>query len=284
MICLGNSRSTPSHLEAEAAQLYAVRLFRSDFLSRHRDGIVISEYEYMGLTTAASNNPSPIQYPGKTQLNKVLAALSADFRRWVKNRDYRKCDALGLNGNGTYAELLEVTTVTNAASAAKQILSKLAILRETVNRVHNASVDWRPATWRPGPTELFYLLPSSPEEIRYLCYTPTLQSALPGVILYEIHVITRPRQIVTVPVSSEVADPIREAVRNNPPQRGMEESWARQFIQDHPNIAFGLRGLALFAGLAAAVAALVLIFDPVPGDEVAAGALAAFLMKFAMGS
>jgi hypothetical protein len=282
MICLGSPQRSPTYLESEAAQLYAVKLFRDDFLSRYPGGIVISEYEYMGRTTSAPNDPSPIQFRGKPRLNQILEALSSDFRRWIKNRDYRKCDALAIDGYGTYAELLEVTTVTNAASAMTQIVSKLAILRETVNRIFNASVDWRLATWRPNPAQLFYLLPSSPEEINYLCYQPTSSALMPGVILYEVHVLKKPAKEERVQVPSELGEPIRKAVLENRPQPGMEESWARQFINEHPNIASGLRALAVLVGIAAAVAAIVLIFDPVPGDEVAMGAVAMALFKFSM--
>lgn len=284
MVCLGSPQSSPTHLEAEAAQLYAVQLFRENFLSRYPNGIVISEYEYMGRTTAAPNAPSPIQYPGRPRLNQVLDALSSDFRRWIRNRDYRKCDALGIDGYGTYAELLEVTTVTNVRSAATQMLSKLAILRETVNRIHNASVDWRPSIWRPAAHELFYPLASNSDEVRYLCYTPTWKVAPPGVILYEVHTVRRQRQPQTVPVGvpSEAADTIREAVRSNPPQQGREESWARQFITEHPTVAAVLRILAGIVGIAAAVAAIILIIDPVPGDEVVVGSVAMFLCRFAL--
>lgn len=43
-----------------------------------------------------------------------------------------------------------------------------------------------------------------------------------------------------------------------------------------------LRGLALVFGAALVIGAIILIFDPVPGDEAAAGAAAMALLRFAM--
>jgi len=283
MICLGSPQASPTRLEAEAAQLRIVQLFGADFIRRYPDGIVISELEYMGRTTAAPNQPGPLRIPGKPGLNRVLDALASDFRRWVKDRDYRKCDALGIAMDGTYAELVEVTTIDNAASAIIQLESKLAILRETVSRIHNLSVDWRPTFWQPGPSQLFYALPSgSREEVRYLCYTPTFRlPAPPGVILYEVHVVKRPRVPVPVPVPSEAAERIREAARANPPTQRAAESWARQFLADNPTVGVILRGLAIVFGIALVVAAIILIFDPLPGDEAACAAAAMWLLRLA---
>lgn len=281
MICLGSPQGSPSHLEAEAAQLRIVQLFRADFIRRYPDGIVISELEYMGRTTAAPNQPGPLLIPGKPGLNAVLAALASDFRRWVGDRDFRKCDALGISGDGVSAELLEVTTVDNAASAALQIISKLDILKRTVNKIHSLSVDWRPTFWRPGEDQLFYSLPSrNPEEVRYLCYTPT-RRAPQGVILYEIHVVNRPRVPVPVQVPGDAADRIRRAARANPPTRQSAESWARQFLADNPTVGVVLRGLALAVGVVLLVAAIILIFDPVPGDEAACAGAAMWLVRLA---
>jgi hypothetical protein len=144
--------------------------------------------EYMGRTTSPSGSPTPLRTFGSPKLNQILDALSHDFRRWVRTRDYRKCDVLGIANDGLNAELLEVTTVDNAASAIAQLNSKLAILRETVNRIHNMSVDWRASTWRPAPAQLFRVLDATPNQIRYICYMPTLRAVAPlGVTLYEIH-------------------------------------------------------------------------------------------------
>ncbi|HYR87412.1 MAG TPA: hypothetical protein VE422_25235 [Terriglobia bacterium] len=104
----------------------------------------------------------------RPKLNQVLDALAHDFRRWLRHRDYRKCDVLGIANDGLNAELLEVTTVDNAASAILQVNSKLAILRETVNRIHNISVDWRPSRWRPEPGQMFRMLESGARRVRYV--------------------------------------------------------------------------------------------------------------------
>ena len=286
MICLGSPQSAPTPFEAQAAQLRIVQLFRSDFLSRYPDGIVISELEYMGRTTAAPNQPGPLIVSGRSRLNQVLAALTEDFRRGLRDRDYRKCDALGISGNGTYAELLEITTVDNAMSAITQVTSKLAILN-SVNRIHNLSVDWRPAVWRPSAEKLFFVPSpsSSGSEIRYLCFFPTFRAgAPPGVVLYEVHVAKRPTVPVPVRVPNEVAEQLRQSYRSNPPTKDTADSWARRFVNEHPVMGMALRGLAAVFGAALVVAAIILIFDPIPGDEAAAGAAAMGLLAFAAGS
>jgi hypothetical protein len=284
MICLGSPQSSPTPFESEAAQLRVVELFRRNFLARYPDGIVISELEFMGRTTAAPSSPGPLRLPGRGNLNQVLDALSTDFRRWMRDRDFRKCDALGINGTASYAELLEVTTIDNAASAVTQLASKLAILRETVNRIHVMSVDWRPSLFRPDASAMFYALPSAMSEVRYLCFYPTLRlPAPPGVVLYEVHVMRRPTVPVPVQIPDEAADKLRQAYRTRRPTQDSAESWARRFVRENPTTGLVLRGLAYIFGAVLVVAAIVLIFDPVPGDEAAAGAAAVAVLAFARG-
>ena len=52
-----------------------------------RRGIVISELEFMGRTTAATEAPTPLRTFGRPRLNQILDALAHDFRRWSKDRD-----------------------------------------------------------------------------------------------------------------------------------------------------------------------------------------------------
>jgi len=284
MICLGSPQSAPTPLEAEASQLRIVQLFRADFLRRYPDGIVISELEYMGRTTAAPNHPGPLVIPGKARLTTVLAALASDFRRWIGNRDYRKCDAMGISGDGVSAELLEVTTVDNAASATAQTISKLAILKETVNRIHNLAVDWRPTIWRPGPDQLFYnISQGNSRQFRYLCFQPTYRVEAPaGVILYEVHVVERPQVPVPIQIPQDASDRLRRAARANPPNEQMAESWARKFLSENPIVGTVLRGLAFVAGVIVLIGAIILIFDPIPGDEAAAAAAAMWLISLSL--
>ena len=61
MICLGSPQMSPSSLQSEAAQLHVVSWFRDDFLRRYPSGIVISELEYMGRTTSATEAPTPLR-------------------------------------------------------------------------------------------------------------------------------------------------------------------------------------------------------------------------------
>jgi hypothetical protein len=278
MICLGAPQMSPGPLDSQAAQLWIVSWFREYFMKKFPTGIVISELEYMGRTTSPSGSPTPLRTFGRPKLNQILDALSHDFRRWVRTRDYRKCDVLGIANDGLNAELLEVTTVDNAASAIAQLNSKLAILRETVNRIHNMSVDWRASTWRPAPAQLFRVLDATPNQIRYICYMPTLRAVAPlGVTLYEIHVLARQPVPVPVPAPDRTQERVRRAV---PTSEGAEER-ARRFLQEHPDIAEWIRRIALVLAAAAVVVAIVALIDPIPGDEVAAFAFASALFRFA---
>jgi hypothetical protein len=278
MICLGTPQMSPGPLDSEAAQLWIVSWFREYFIKKFPTGIVISELEYMGRTTSASASPTPLRIPSKPRLNQILDALSQDFRRWMRDRDYRKCDVLGIANDGLTAELLEVTTENNALSAITQVNSKVAILRETVNRIHNLSVDWRPSSWNPAPTQLFRVLDASPIQIRYICYTPTFRAAAPpGVILYEIHVVRRQPIAVPVPVPEQAPERLRRAI----PNTETAEEGAKRFLQQHPDIAVWIRRLALLLTVAAVLAAIIALIDPVPGDEVAAFTFASALFRFA---
>ena len=279
MICLGTPQMSPSALQSEAAQLHVVSWFREYFLSKYPTGIVISELEYMGRTTSATEAPTPLRTFGQPRLNQILDALAHDFRRWSKERDYRKCDVLGIANDGFNAELLEVTTESNAASAIAQVISKLAILRETVNRIHNLSVDWRASTWKPGPEQLFRVLQATPLEITYLCYVPTFRAAaVPGVVLYEVHRLARDRAVVPVPAPREAQQRVRQAV----PRQGDFEERARQFLDANPDIAGWIRAIAAVLTVAAVIVAILAIINPVPGDEVAAAYFAAALFRIAL--
>src|SRR5262245_340439 len=281
MICLGTPQMSPNALQSEAAQLHVVSWFRDYWLRRFPSGIVISELEYVGRTTFPLDIPTPLRMPGQPRINEVLDALSQDFRRWSKERDYRKCDVLGIGNDGRNAELVEVTTENNAASAIAQVNSKLAILRETVNRIHNLSVDWQPSPWKPGPNQLFRVLQSGPTEITYLCYVPTARSApMPGVVLYEIHRLAREQATSRVPAPRETQQRVRQAM---PRTDVDEDARARQFLDRNPDIAGWIRALAAVLLVAAVIATIIAVVDPVPGDEVATAAFAAAMFRVAMG-
>jgi hypothetical protein len=288
MECLGNQNLAPSSLESEAAQLRAVEMFRADFLGRFPGGIVLSELEHLGATTFPPRDPRGIQYPGRPGLNEVLRALAQDYRRWIKDLDYRKSDGMGISGDGALGELIEVTTVGRASAADRQLRDKLDTLNRTVNGVHNLHVEWRRSRWRPvGEAQLFYPLPPRTDEmVRYLCYQPTYRENAPdGVILYEIHAVRRPIKVpVPVPIPEDVREEMRRASRNRQLQPATADSWARQFATDHPILIRVIQALALIGGVALAFVALLAIFDPVPGDEVAAGAAASALIRFALAS
>ncbi|HEX5083639.1 MAG TPA: hypothetical protein VFY40_16445 [Blastocatellia bacterium] len=284
MICLGSSQGSPDSNESLAAQLKIVDLFRADFTRRYPGGIVLSELDYMGRTTSAPNYPGPVQIPGNARLTAVLAALTSDFRNWVKSRDYRKCDALGISADGVSAELLEVTTINRVAGAVAQLNVKLDILKRTVNRIHTLSTDWRISPWRPGPGQWFYPLPSSiPTKLRYICYQMMGRPPAPeGVILYEIHEVARPVVPVPLKIPDDAADRIRRAARSNPPTVNGAEAWARRFLDENPNVAQALAVLGVAAAIIMLLGALILIFDPAPGDELAVFYAAMWLLRLSL--
>lgn len=285
MICLGSAQTPPTPLQSEAAELHAVNWFRQYFLAKYPTGIVISQLEFMGRTTAPTSAVTPLRMFGQPRLNQILDALAHDFRRWSKDRDYRKCDALGIANDGFNAELLEITTEQNMASAVTQVNAKVAILRETVNRIHNLTVDWRATMWKPAPHQQFAVLQSTPQDITYLCYVPTVRSAaaLPGVVLYEVHRLER----ATVPAPVPAPDGAKKRAQDAAPHGSRVddglEAKARRFLDANPDIAGWIRALAAVLAVAAVVATIVALIDPVPGDEVAAASFAAALFRIALG-
>jgi len=282
MICLGPQKVARHRFDAEAAQLRIATSFRSDFLSRYPDGFVTSELEYQGGTTAAYAAPRPLRTPGKPYVNRALDAMASDFRNWCKERDYRKCDVLGISNDGHHAELLEVTSEQNAPAAIRQLQAKLSILRDTVSRIHHLSVDWQPSAWRPDTKTLFCPLTSTPDEIRYACYEPTLRQRAPrGVILYELHAL--PRKLAINPLPSGVQKSIRLLSRAAAPRTQSAARWAEQAAISDPAISPAVRALAAGGALALVIVAVAMLIDPVPGDELAPFAAASSLLRIARG-
>ena len=280
MICLGASHAGVRPFEAEAAQVRILTSFRADFLGRHPTGEVVSELEYQGGTTSAFQVSRPLRFAGKPPINRVLDAMASDFRNWSKNRDYRKCDVLGISGNGRHAELIEVTTEGNVGSAIRQLRDKLTILRQTVNRIHRLDTDWQPAMWRPNPRTLFCPLTSTPAEIRYACYEPTARAGAPnGIVLYEVHALSRRLAVNPLPV--DVQKSIRKASQSQVLRSATAEIWARQ--AQTTEISAALRVLAAAGAAAAAVVGIAMIIDPVPGDEMAAFSAAMAMVRIARG-
>jgi hypothetical protein len=284
MICLGDQGIEPEALEYQAAQQWAVHLFSLDFKRRYPGGLVLSELEYMGRTTAAPNDPGPLLFRGNGALSRITRALSSDFRNWVRDRDYRKCDALGLSWDGHHAELLEVTTGRNVLSASGQLLAKLAILRGTVERIHDLRTDWLPSLWRgPVGSQAFLPLPSrTVTALRYVCYFPTYRyAAPPGVVLYEIHELRRNLgpQPVPVPIPDRFKDALRDALRRHnrkrltwsadPEEAAAYEEGVRQLLNDHPWMKDVLKLMAV-AGVIALVPELLPALTPAEEAEGAA--------------
>jgi hypothetical protein len=111
------------------------------------------------------------------------------------------------------------------------------------------------------------VLDATPSHLTYLCYVPTFRAGAPlGVVLYEIHRLSREGAVVPVPAPKEAQRRVRQAV---PPQGDFEER-ARQFLKGNPDIAGWIRAIAAVLTVAAVVVAILAVINPIPGDEVAA--------------
>ncbi len=281
MICLGPQNLTTQEFDAQAAQLRIFESFRTHFLGRFPDGEVTSELEYQGGTTSPFTLPRPPRTFGRHHVDRVYAALAADFRNWSKERDYRKCDVLGIANDGVTAELIEVTIDYNAASAIRQLEHKLSILRQTVNRNHNLHVDWRAAPWRPNTKRLFCPLRAPSGQMRYACYEPTVRNSAPnGIVLYEIHALDR--SVATEPLPQNVRDAVRKHADSSRHQT--PEAWAQNVTAREPGVSGTLRVLAIGGAIALIVIGIAMLLDPVPGNEVLAFTAAMALVRVSQGS
>ena len=280
MVCLGTARLPADYQTGEAAQLWTLQCFRTDFLRRYPTGIVISELEYSGAWSITKGQTGPIKIPGKPVLSRIMDALAQDFRRWSKENDFRKCDMIGISNDGHHAELAEVTTIGNAASAIGQMKSKLDILNHTVNKIHKLQVRWQATKWKPKPFERFHTLRVYPGGIKYLCYEPTMQPSTPdGIVLYEVHELKQgaaPQQS-PVPIPQHAAEKLRHAFKQ---VDNMEEK-ARAFILQNPDMAIWIRAAAAVLSVGALVMLIAGLITPVPGDEIAAFAFCGALVRVA---
>ena len=128
---------------------------------------------------------------------------------------------------------------------------------------------------------MFRVLQSGPSEITYLCYVPTARSApMPGVVLYEIHRLAREQAKQVVPAPREAQQRVRQAV---PRPQTDDDARARQFLDRNPDIAAWIRALAAVLFVAAVIATIIAVVDPIPGDELATAAFASAMFRVVMG-
>jgi hypothetical protein len=220
-------------------------------------------------------------------MSRILQALSTDFRRFLRDRDFRKPDVMGISADGGIVEFLEVTTVGRKDSAAKQLRDKLDTVRNTVEKIMQASlpIDWRAADWRPPVDQLAMPLPSKPREVRWLCFVPTYQEDPPrGVILYGVHCaefLNGPPVAVPRP-DSETLNHLREALSNRQKVAGSDEEWARREIAARPALHQFLRVLASILGVVAAIAFVIDLLDPEPFAKAGLAMLIRTLFTYAL--
>ncbi|MBO0950360.1 hypothetical protein [Fibrella forsythiae] len=287
MICLGKQphvKTDKKKVEPTVAHLRAYELFKADFEKRHPGGLVFSELEYKGSTTYANPHRHSIRV-GNQQHDRLLDALGDDFRRWLNPGDFRKPDGIGINAQGTVGELLEVTTRGNKEGAITQMRDKLSTL-EGINRTHDLRVYWKPTSWRPANTEreLYYPVKPWPDElIRYVCFNPTYRDTTqPGIVLYEMHAIPKSSlRSVPAAIPQPIREPLQTAYKRPEFKLVSAAIWAERFLTTYPTTKPILQGLAFMMGAGALVVAILLAFDPIPGDEVAAAYAAMALIRLA---
>lgn len=293
--CLGNATSKPLKFEAEAAELFVVRQFASDAAKRMPDGVLLSQLSYMGIDTVfQSSQAGPVVFRGNPEATAVAEVLASDFRNRLNRRGvdsalgYRKADALFVSGILRRGELLEVGSVAGRSGTERELREKLLILEGPVNKVleaaHGIRIDWSATMWRPAVNRRFTDLPSRAGERRWVCLEPTFRYRAPrGVVLYEIHALSR---ISPQPIPVEVAHNLAEHVRKRANGRVLSTAEARDLghaiAQSDPGIHRALRAIQITLGVAAAVAALVLVLTPVVGDEIVCATIATGLLTQAI--
>ncbi|MBO0912140.1 MAG: hypothetical protein J2P13_10130 [Acidobacteria bacterium] len=278
-VCLGEPQLSPDQMMAKAAQEFVVTWFKNYFLGIHPTGIVISELEYRARTTIPFGKDTGLRVPQQPGLDALLQALQDDFRNWSKNFDYRKCDVLGLSGDGIQAELLEVTTGFNATSAITQLAQKLDILNRTVEKVHNLRLRAYPSGWRPNQAQKFREYSHNGEQITYICYEPTFRlQAPPGVILYEMHRLELKKVPVPVEAPQGAADRLRQAVLAGAHALEDLAAHAKAFLKANPDIANWIGALLAVCAVAVVIVAIIVLIAPAVAGVLAAMALAVALV------
>jgi hypothetical protein len=273
--------------DAATAEMRAYESFRSDFLRRYPQGVVMTQYEYMSKGSFAGAGGTPVRIPSKPHINALLDSMSDNFRRHVKFADFRKPDGIGMaeQGGSVLVELLEVTTAGNAISAIKQMQDKTAILMGTVakNAAGAFLLDVKGTPWRPGKLE--EMTPTSPapgELARWVCYAPTKRMTPPaGVTLYEMHSV---KKGTAVPVFSPKAqESLQKSYQQNKEfaRRGLPIPQADPAVAREVGSMLAKYGPWLVVG-AAAVACLGTAMSPVPGDEMVVCGFAVGVTRAAM--
>jgi hypothetical protein len=215
----------PSSWESTSAELFTFFTFMFDFKSRHPNGLVINNF-FKNFQT------------GDPITDIVLKWLTSDFRNAsaqaslkkagaTHNRllgqdsltgESRKPDVLGIaiESDRTLLELVEVTTVSQAASTIQEdIVDKLSILENQVKphasqEISNANllgmkssgsanIEVKASEWRlpwqlmemPLVTPQMFSAETNTAKFEWMCFKPTCRQDYPrgrdGLILYEIH-------------------------------------------------------------------------------------------------
>ena len=269
--------------DAAVAQARAYEWFYQDFMRRFPQGVVMTEYEYIARTTFAGAGGTPVQFPGKPLINKLLDGMSDSFRRGNRFADFRKPDGIGLveQGRSVRVELLEVTTEKNQSSAIGQVRDKADTLLQTVVKSLGSPfpVVVVGTPWTPSGSQISF--PSVPdtannEFARWICYLPTQRSSPPaGVVLYEVHAARAPAEFA--PASAPALSPESQSVLQREYARARANPALALDIGQKvplvaPEVAAELASVAAVAGVALAVGLVVgcvaAAVDPVPGDEV----------------
>lgn len=265
---------------ADAADLRIYNLFAADFRRRDPDGATYRQLEYLGLASGRAPRQVPgVRERGKHGLNRILEGLQTDFRNAGPSGEPRKPDGMGISRDGLRGEIVEVKTVGQRYALKKQLDDELGILRRRVNAASGVDTRWIGTAWRPvGPDQLYF----RPYPDVLVSFEPTYRlNAPPGGILYEVWDRRRQPQEHGASVPEELAKRLRSTNEQRRVGREDPVGWAEAFGRDYPALLPVVRALSAVIGAGLCILAVALMFDPVPGDELAAFAAAGALLALA---
>lgn len=181
------------------AETAAFERFQSNFLQRHRGGLVINQDNYK----REGSQDRGIDY--------VLRALREYFRNWWSRQNpsreggSRKPDGLGISPNGRVIEIIEVKPANRYLEAVDQLNEMIEKIKDGLQASNEerymgcpVHVDVKGSIWKPEGRYLVERLPdvAGADEEAWICFKPTLtlpDGSVPvnGVILYEIHALKK---------------------------------------------------------------------------------------------
>jgi hypothetical protein len=251
------------------AEQFIVREFSSHF-TRYYSGEVFTQATELQRSVQSGTMGRTLDALRKHFRNVYSMKTPKTSRGEPRAGRARKADALGVSGDGSVIQLLEVTTVGCRKETLQEIESKLEILKGPVTKywtlrnierdgTSRGHLDCYASPWRPPPEQIIPLPTSSTSRVDWICYKPTFrQPGGPnGLILYEIHSIHMDRQLVPEGAPRAVLERLKSAYRQaNRPRASQLIGWGRAYLAKHPSDKAVLLGMG--AGLIAVIVILLL--------------------------